>query len=97
MGCISGPADCRLKRKDGGERTTRLEPALGNLLDVLVGGVDDLSQVASIDLLLKDPHLDLIVVLTEQLDVASNDLGNSGTPRKIPNSVSMRMSSWLES
>lgn len=50
------------------------------IFDVLMLGVDDLGQVASVDLLLKDPHLDLVVILVEELDVASNDLGDSGTP-----------------
>lgn len=50
------------------------------LLDVLVLGVDDIGQVLAVDLFLKDPHLDLVVKVIELANVASNDLGDSGTP-----------------
>ena len=51
-----------------------------DLLDVLVLGVDDLGEVLSVDLLLKDPHLDGLVKVIELWDIGSDDLGNGGTP-----------------
>jgi hypothetical protein len=56
--------------------------------------VDDLGQVASVDLLLKDPHLDLVIKVVELLGVASDNLGDGGTPSRLK-SNSMMMSSWF--
>lgn len=39
--------------------------------------VDDVRQVSSIDLLLKDPHLDLVVEMLKVGDIATNDPCNS--------------------
>lgn len=45
-------------------------------------GVDDLGQVLAVDLLLKDPHLDLVVKVVESAHVATDNLGDGRTPKK---------------
>ena len=42
--------------------------------------VDDLGQVFSINLLLKDPHLHLVVEVVQLEHIPSDDLGDGRTP-----------------
>ena len=47
-----------------------------DLLHILMFGVDDVCQVHAIDLLLIDPHLDLLLEMVKVLNIAANDLGD---------------------
>lgn len=47
-----------------------------DLLHILMFGVDDVCQVHAIDLLLVDPHLDLLLEMVKVLNIAANDLGD---------------------
>lgn len=51
-----------------------------DLLHILMLGVDDVCQIHAIDLLLVDPHLDLLLEMVEVLHIAANDLCDSRTP-----------------
>lgn len=64
-----------MQKKGGVKKKARL-------LDVLVLGVNDLSQVLAIDFLLENPHLDLVVKVVESADVAADNLGDGRTPKK---------------
>ena len=44
-------------------------------------GVDDISELAAVDDLLKDPHLHLLVENGVLLDISANQNGGGGTPR----------------
>lgn len=43
-------------------------------------GIDDLSEVAAIDLLLEDPHVDLIIKLIFCQHIPANNLGDGRSP-----------------
>ena len=45
-------------------------------------GVDDIRELFSVDLLLKDPHLDCPVKVVKVLNVGTNDLCNGRAPGK---------------
>ncbi len=51
-----------------------------HLLDILMLGVDNVGQILAFDLLLKDPHLDLLVEMRKVLDIAAHDTCHGRSP-----------------
>lgn len=67
-------------QKVGAGNNVRRQLDAGKVFDVLMLGVNDLGQVLTVDFLLKDPHLDLVVKVVELAHIASDNLGDGRTP-----------------
>ena len=72
----------------------RSSGAYRQVLDVLVLGVDDVGQVLAVDVLLEDPHGDLVLELVALEHVAPDNLGDGRAPVPRANDANLLFLPW---